>query len=106
MSPDGTFGDYASSSATAPFRKGTAQISKKWTDPDGNVWYQTYDKFTLCPIPGLKTQTLWKINESGTTAEFQWIVAHDFNPAANPDGYPTQLDPSSHNYLIYSRSKE
>jgi hypothetical protein len=96
--PDGKFEDYFSVSDTTPFRGGTTEIVKKWTDSEGNVWYNTCDTFTTGSVKGHKVQNLWKISKSGTVAEFVWSEVGQFDPSK----FPTTIDPKGNNYFIFN----
>jgi hypothetical protein len=54
--PDGTIEWYASLSDTAVLMGGKAEIFSKWTDSEGNVWYQVF----AGPAPGIRSCVLPK----------------------------------------------
>lgn len=100
---DGTFEDYSSVSGVILIDGGTSEIFKKWTDSEGNVWYNCYDIFTKGNIRGMKAQTLWKISKSGTVGEFVVNAVGTFDP----NGFPTTVDQHRYDeYYIYSRAEK
>ena len=105
--PDGTFADYFPVSYSKPFRGGTTEIFKKWTDSEGSVYCDTFDTFTFgAGMVGMKTQCLKKVSKSGTVLEVMWVFVGEFGP----DKFPSTLDTTSGNsfqgYLIFYRAKE
>ena len=100
-SSDG-FKDYFPLDESTPFRGGTEEIFKKWTDTDGNIFYQTLNTFTSGPI-GVKTQCLCKVSQSGTVLEMVW---RQTGTEIDPNKFPAKIDPKSADYLVFQRSKE
>jgi hypothetical protein len=98
---DGTFEDYELDETT-PFRGGTSEIIKKWTDTEGNVFYDTYDAFTKGSMTGYKVQSLWKISKSGTVCEMVWTPVGIFDSS----GFPAAIDPKSDRYFIFYRAEK
>jgi len=59
------------------------QISAKWKDADGNVWYKTLELFISGPLKGSKGQYLWKIS-NGSQMELTGEFVKDFNEKSFP----------------------
>jgi hypothetical protein len=64
-------------------------ITRKWSDPEGNIWY----KLHFVGSWGQEGFTLSKTSNSGKTREF---VFDNFE-------YPTKIDPEHFRYRIYYR---
>ena len=98
---------YLRISDTKPFEEGTEQISEKWTDSEGNVWYKTNGTVTFGifgghDYEGFKWQCLYKFNKSGTVQESTWVHVFDFSH----DMYPLKIDPKEANYGIFYRTEK
>ncbi|MGA2614686.1 MAG: hypothetical protein ABSG38_14705 [Spirochaetia bacterium] len=105
--PDGTFADYFPASYSKPFRGGTTEIFKKWTDSEGSVYYDTFDTFTSgMGIQGMKTQCLKKVSKSGTVLEWNWVAVSEFGPEKFPSTLDTKSEHDIAGYFIYYRAKE
>ena len=105
--PDGTFADYFPASYSKPYQGGNSEIVKKWTDSEGNVYFETYNTFTFgAGMVGGKSQCLRKVSKSGTVLESNWVFVGEFGP----DKFPPAIDPTMNTqvagYLIYYRAKE
>ena len=106
--PDGTFADYFPASYSKPYEGGKSEIVKKWTDSEGDVYYDTYDTMTFGSTMELtKFQCLKKVSKSGTVLEWNWVTVSDFGP----EKFPSTLDPAKNEhdvagYLIYYRAKD
>ena len=61
----------------------TEQISAKWKDGDGNIWYKTFDLYTIGQLKGTKMQYLWKIS-NGSQMELTGEAVKDFNEKSFP----------------------
>jgi len=103
--PDGTFANYFPASFSKPFQGGKSEIFKKWTDSEGNVYYDTFDTFTFGSSMINKAQCLWKVSKSGTVLEQIWVSVSDFAPDKFPT-FETKIDNMTTGYLIYYRAKE
>jgi hypothetical protein len=109
IKPDGTIEDYEAVSDTKILKAGKAEIKKKWTESNGDVYYQVFAKYTegvSNELPGTTTvihQMLWRISKSGTVAEYYWVQV----PAFDPELFPTEIDPAveNFNYIIAYREK-
>jgi hypothetical protein len=107
INPNGTFADYNGASAITPFRGGHLKIFNKWTDREGNVYYQGVIKVTF-PIIVSKTlpekmidENLFKVSNSGEVLEinYQEVKEGDFDPKY----FPKTIDPKDNRYLIFYR---
>lgn len=94
---DGSYEDYYPASAGTPFRGGKQEIIRKWTDSDGNVFYETVDTFTFGSIKGIKTYNLWKVSNGRAVMEMNWSEGAQF---------PKEIDPKGYNYFIFHRSEK
>jgi hypothetical protein len=107
IGPDGTFADYFPATYNKPFRGGTVEIFKKWTDSEGNVYYDTFDTFTSgMGVQGMKTQSLRKVSKSGTVLEWSWAAVSEFGPEKFPSTIDTNSQHDVSGYFIYNRAKE
>jgi hypothetical protein len=92
---------YSQASDPAPGMVLSWEISSKWTDSEGNVWYKTFGARTAGAYPGLKFQALEKISGSGTVWERVVTVLETgrFNPAF----FPRAIDPGAAYYRVLRR---
>ncbi len=84
----------------------TTQITNKWKDSEGNIWYKTLGTGTSGEWDGYKWQTLQKLSKSGTMRE---EVVHVIGTVKSespfdPKSYPPTIDPKSPNYSLYYRA--
>jgi len=97
----GTFSDYDKITSQGPHVVGKNEITGKWKDTEGNIWYKIQgsgangDKV-------LKWQTLTKLSKSATVEEFASTTVEKYDP----NSYPTKIDPKDKDYRIYYRAKE
>ena len=66
-----------------PAMESKEQISAKWKDADGNIWYKTLELFTSGPLKDLKGQYLWKISK-GSQIELTGEFVKEFNEKRFP----------------------
>jgi hypothetical protein len=99
---DGSYDDYATVSDTTPFRGGRYEIFKKWTDSEGNVFYETYDTFSFGIH--LKTQNLWRVSKSGTLLEMTYYVVWA-GDEYSPDKFP-KVEMLEYPSFIFNRSEK
>jgi hypothetical protein len=80
----------------------TWEITGKWKDSDGNVWYKTLGTSTGGVYQGAKWQSLEKISKSGTVWERATILLEtgSFNPAF----YPKTIDKKGVYYRVLYRT--
>ena len=80
----------------------TWEITGKWKDSEGNVWYKTLGTSTGGIYQGAKWQSLEKISKSGTVWERASILLETgrFNPAF----YPKTIDPKGVYYRVLYRT--
>jgi hypothetical protein len=78
-------------------------ISSKWTDSEGNVWYKTLGTGTGGLYKGANWQALEKVSKSGLIWEraMNLLELGRFNPAF----YPRTIDPKGAYYRILYRMK-
>jgi len=77
---------YANLADVNPVMESKEQISAKWKDADGNIWYKTLELFTSGPLKDSKGQYLWKIS-NGSEIELTGEFVKDFNEK----GFPVDL---------------
>jgi hypothetical protein len=92
--------DYFLADGTEPFIESNAKLANKWTDAEGNVWYQRYGTIVTGAYKGTKWQSLEKISQSGLIRE--WVSKAVTTFAA--ENYPKTIDPKDHDYRIYYRA--
>jgi hypothetical protein len=95
----GGYRDFAMMTFTKPAAEGTEEISRRWTDSAGDIWYETFGTVTSGPDTGKKFQALTRISKSWTVRETVSVTVGDFSP----DGYPGAIDPQAASYRIYFR---
>ncbi len=106
MSPDGSFEYYFPASYSKPYQGWKSEIIKKWTDSDGNVYYQTYDTLVFGgTMEHTRFQALKKISRSGAVLEWNWVTVSEFRP----EKFPSELDPTKNvvdvsGYMTYQRA--
>jgi len=97
----GTYTDFSMLADATPTAVGNEEVTAKWQDADGNVWYQ---------IRGIgaeggtafKFVSLQKLSKSATVRELVAVVADSSGQLS----YPAKIDPTDASYRIYYRSKE
>jgi hypothetical protein len=105
MDPDGSFANYFPVTYNKPFQGGKSEIFKKWTDSEGNVYYNTFNTFAFGSSYMNKTQNLWKVSKSGTVLEMIWAIVGEFGPDKFPT-FDTKIDNMNAGYLIFYRATE
>ena len=85
----------------ARFEVGSEQIDRRWTDSDGNIWYQAHSAHADGSV-ALTFQTLYKLNKAGTVQESVYLVAARYDPSH----YPAKLDPNDSTYRRYDRAQK
>ena len=67
------------------------RIDDKWTDTDGNIWYEVFAVGTGC-FKGHSTQELYKLSKSGSVMEraLEMTTGED-----DPALYPKGVDPNA-----------
>ena len=78
------------------------EITGKWKDSEGNVWYKTREISTGGIYLGARWQSLLKISRSGTVWERATILLEmgSFNAAF----YPKAIDPKGVYYRVLYRA--
>jgi hypothetical protein len=75
--------EYLGVADAEPDMETTEQISVKWKDGDGNIWYKTFELFIRGHLKGTKMQYLWKIS-NGSQIELTGVAVKDFNEKSFP----------------------
>jgi hypothetical protein len=75
--------EYFSAADAEPDMAATEQISAKWKDDDGNIWYKTFDLFIRGHLKDTKMQYLWKIS-NGSQMELTGVAVKNFNEKSFP----------------------
>jgi hypothetical protein len=75
--------EYLGVADAEPDMETTEQISAKWKDGDGNIWYKTFELFISGHLKGIKMQYLWKIS-NGSQMELTGMAVKDFNEKSFP----------------------
>ena len=86
--------------ASSPIQELTVEIENKWTDSDGNVFFQDFCTVTKGSYKGYTFQELDKISGSGRKWELVWGFVGHFDSAS----FPTKIDPTANGYGQYERS--
>lgn len=95
--PDGIDSDYWPSTSSTPFRSAASKYVAKWTDSDGNAYYNSIDTFTSGDIKGHIVYCLWKVSADGKSMEMNWReFAGEFLKEINHKS----------NYFIFYRAQE
>lgn len=108
INPDGSFAYYFPASYSKPYQGWKSEIVKKWTDSEGNIYYETYDTLIFGgTMEHTKFQCLKKVSKSGAVLEWNWVTVSEFRP----EKFPSALDPTKSvvdvaGYLIYHRATQ
>jgi hypothetical protein len=88
----------------APGMLASWEIHRKWTDSEGNVWYETFGTATGGVYKGLNWQALEKISKSGSGWEraVNMLELGSFNPAF----YPKTIDTKAAYYRVLYRVED
>ena len=98
---DGDVKEYDDLSGSTLLAEGPSRIDRKWTDSDGNIWYEVYERLTAGVYAGYDFQRLFKLSKSATVLEY--AQNHGY---VGPKNYPTKIDPSSSDYKIFYRAAQ
>lgn len=92
---------YTKVSDPAPAMEVSWEITSKWTDSEGNVWYKTLGTSIGGVYKGANWQALEKISKSGKVWEraMNLLETGKFNPAF----YPRTIDPNGSYYRVLYR---
>ena len=88
---DGTYATYKYFIDVDTNSRGTYQITKKWSDSKGNIWYQ----IIITDLKMGKIYQLIRVDSNGGKLEFN----------SDKYNYPSKLDPDEKGYCIYWRAK-
>jgi len=98
---DGDVKEYDEVSGSTLLAKGPSRIDRKWTDSDGNIWYEAYERLTSGVYAGYDFQRLFKLSKSATVLEY--VQHHGYS---GPKNYPTKIDPGRSDYKIFYRAAQ
>jgi hypothetical protein len=101
VTASGTYSDYRMLTDHGPGFAGKEEVTSKWKDSEGNIWYKTNMSGSTGDST-FKWQSLQKLSKAATVREFVVVEVVAFSPA----NYPTKVEPSAPNYKIYYRAKE
>jgi hypothetical protein len=100
MMPNGTWEEYLYQADLTPAYKGIYEVTEKWVDAEGNVWYKEFVTSTFGLYKSDKSQELDRIDKSGRIWEFVFTEIGQYD-AKN---YPKEINPKENNYRIYERA--
>ncbi len=105
VNAQGTWKEYLKSSDDRAYVEGTEEITGKWTDSAGNIWYKTLGTITggTSGYHDLTVVKLEKLSKSATVLESVWSMPTSDAEVKNPV-YPAKIDPSSQFYGIHYRT--
>ena len=84
------------------------ELTGKWKDSDGNIWYKSVSTITggLEGDTGTVLTTLYRLSKSATVLEFVWSYPTNEEELKNPV-YPTVIDPKRYaGSGMYNRAAE
>ena len=87
---DGTFATYNKFESINAITRGTFQIIKKWSDPNGNIWYQ----IIMNDHRKEKKFKLASISQNGRALEF----------VCNSEKFPQKIDTQENSYCNFLRA--
>ena len=87
---DGTFTTYKYFNFLDVLSRGTYQITKKWTDTEGYIWY----KIIMNDLKKGKSYQLARVDKDARKLEF----------ICKKDSYPSKLDSNKKGYCLYWRA--
>ncbi len=87
---DGTYATYKHFIDVDIDSRGTYQITKKWSDSNGNIWYE----IIITDLKVGKKYQLTRVDKKGRKLEF----------SSNKYNFPSKLDPEKNGCCIYWRS--
>jgi hypothetical protein len=97
----GTYTDFSMIADATPSAVGNEEVTGKWQDAEGNVWYK---------IRGIGAEggsvfrfvSLQKLSKSATVRELVAVLVQ----SSDLESYPAKIDPADASYRIYYRTKE
>ncbi len=97
----GSYRTYSLQTDVDPLFAGRLEITSRWTDAEGNLWYKANQTVTAGTggFKGAKSQVLYRVSKSGGALESTDVPVREFDLNA----YPSQLDPKCCSYGPYSR---
>jgi hypothetical protein len=103
VTPD-SYQGFSNISDAVPLFTWGLTTDKKWTDSEGNVWYQILGIGTGA-YDGEKSQELYKLSKSGTVME-RAFRSLGIDGQYDPSMYPTETDPKLATYGIPYREEQ
>ena len=103
----GGYEGYEPVTSTTAIQECRWQITSKWKDPQGNIWYKIFRKNiggTFGNL-GFSAAELYRLSESATVLEKVQRAPSSDEEIKNPV-YPTVIDPKDETYRIFYRAKE
>jgi hypothetical protein len=101
VTPDG-WKQYLHMSDSVPLYEGTAKITRKWKDSEGNTWMKV---LSSGKAPGDSKYEIFavleKYSKSGKVRESVSLSPNSDEELKNPV-YPSKIDPQDPTYLIYN----
>jgi hypothetical protein len=96
----GTYSDYQVLTDTNQAASGKEEVTSKWKDSEGNIWYKVRGSGSVGSYH-FKFQSLHKLSKSATVRELVSILVDEYGP----NSYPTKIDSQDNSYRIYYRAK-
>ena len=87
---DGTYATYKEMTSPKAFSRGTFQVTKKWSDSNGDTWYEIIKEDSKVG----KQFQLTKVSQNGRKLEL----------VCGEEKFPNEIDCKSDNYCNYVRS--
>ena len=89
---DGTYATYKEMVSSNTLSRGTFQVTKKWSDSNGDIWYKIIKEDS---IKGKQFQ-LTKVSQNGRKLEF----------VCSKDNFPNEINSNSDSYCNYMRGSK
>jgi hypothetical protein len=97
----GTYTDFSMLADPTPSAVGNEEVTGKWHDAEGSVWYKIRGIGTEGGT-AVKFVSLQKLSRSATVRELVVVLADSSGPLS----YPAKIDPTDPSYRVYYRSRE
>lgn len=96
----GGWEEYTKVSDARAIDGGTWAINSKWTDAQGNIWYEVFCSPTTGWAAGIDYEALYKLSRSSTILE----CVYKQTSQSQGISYPSKIDPTSDTYHIFYRA--
>jgi hypothetical protein len=96
-----TYTDFSMLADAIPSAVGNQEVTGKWQDAEGNVWYKIRGTGTSGGTV-FKFVSLQKLSKSATVRELVAVLVGN----SSSESYPARIDPTDTSYRIYYRTKE